>query len=84
MRDEPTDASRVHPHNAGKWTVSVHETIPGNKARSIAMLKKIAALLVLAGFTALVTGCNTVEGFGQDVKASGRAIEKSADQAKPR
>jgi predicted small secreted protein len=47
------------------------------------MLKRLAALLVLAGFTVLVTGCNTVEGFGQDVSASGRAIQKSADQAKP-
>jgi predicted small secreted protein len=48
------------------------------------MLRKLAALLVLVGFGALVTGCNTVEGFGQDVKASGRAIEKTADEAKPR
>ncbi len=48
------------------------------------MLMKLAALLVLAGFAALVTGCNTVEGFGQDVSASGHAISKTADQAKPR
>jgi predicted small secreted protein len=48
------------------------------------MLKKLAALLVIAGFTAIATGCNTVEGFGQDVKASGRAIEKTADESKPK
>jgi len=35
----------------------------------------IAAMLVLAA-------CNTVEGFGKDVKKGGEAIEKSADKNK--
>jgi entericidin B len=47
------------------------------------MWKKIAAVFMLTGFAALVTGCNTVEGFGQDVKATGRAVEKAADENKP-
>ncbi|AWB06380.1 entericidin [Azospirillum humicireducens] len=29
--------------------------------------------------TALLTGCNTVEGAGQDVQAGGRAIERTVD-----
>jgi entericidin B len=29
-----------------------------------------------------LAGCNTVEGFGQDVQAGGRAIERAADKAK--
>jgi predicted small secreted protein len=41
----------------------------------------VAALL--AGMVVLVSGCNTVEGAGKDVKASGQAIERAADKAKP-
>ena len=29
-----------------------------------------------------LTGCNTIEGFGKDVKKSGEAIEKAADKAR--
>jgi len=46
------------------------------------MLKKLVALLALAGLAIVVAGCNTVEGAGKDIKAGGAAIEKSADQAK--
>jgi predicted small secreted protein len=45
-------------------------------------MKKIVVLLALAGFA--VAGCNTVEGVGKDVKATGNAIEKAADKAKPK
>jgi len=46
------------------------------------MLKKLVALLALAGLGIVVTGCNTVEGAGKDIKAGGAAIEKSAGQAR--
>jgi entericidin B len=46
------------------------------------MMKKLVALLALAGLIVVVAGCNTVEGAGKDIKAGGAAIEKSADQAK--
>jgi len=49
------------------------------------MNRKIAALLSLAGFAISVlamTGCNTVEGMGKDLKAGGQAIEKAADKNK--
>ena len=45
------------------------------RARVIAIL---GALAVLAS----VTGCNTVEGFGQDVQAGGRALEKAASKSR--
>ena len=48
------------------------------------MLKKLAALVVLAGLVAGVSACNTVEGAGKDVKATGQAIENTADKAKPK
>jgi predicted small secreted protein len=48
------------------------------------MLKKLAALLAITGLavTAL-TGCNTIEGAGKDVKAAGGAVEKAAAKNKP-
>ena len=49
------------------------------------MAKKIVALLSLVGFAlaaVAITGCNTVEGVGKDVKAGGQAIEKAADKNK--
>jgi predicted small secreted protein len=49
------------------------------------MNRKIAAFLSLLGFAISVlamTGCNTVEGVGKDVKAGGQAIEKAADKNK--
>ena len=48
------------------------------------MLKRIAALLALAGIAIGLSACNTVEGAGKDIKATGNAIEKAADSAKPR
>jgi predicted small secreted protein len=46
------------------------------------MLKQIAALAVLAGCLIAAAGCNTIEGAGRDVKATGQAIEKAAGSAK--
>ena len=47
------------------------------------MLKKIAALAVMAGIAIGIAACNTVEGAGKDVKAAGQGIEKAADKSKP-
>jgi predicted small secreted protein len=47
-------------------------------------MKKNVALLALAGLALVAAGCNTVEGVGRDVKATGNAIEKAADKAKPK
>ena len=46
-------------------------------------MKTLATLLALATL-AVLTGCNTVEGAGKDVKATGAAVEKAADSAKPK
>ena len=47
------------------------------------MLKKLAALLAITGLAvAALTGCNTIEGAGKDVKAAGGAIEKAAEKTK--
>ena len=35
---------------------------------------------MLAGVVVSVTACNTVEGAGKDVKATGQAIENAADK----
>jgi predicted small secreted protein len=42
-------------------------------------------MIALLGIFAIsVSGCNTVEGAGKDVKATGAAVEKAADSAKPK
>jgi len=46
------------------------------------MWHKFIALLLLISFVFALAGCNTVEGVGKDVKATGQAIEKAADKNK--
>ena len=46
-------------------------------------MKTLSTLLAMAFLIALA-GCNTVEGVGKDVKATGSAVERAADDAKPR
>lgn len=45
-------------------------------------MKALAAIL-LATMMGFLAGCNTVEGAGKDVKATGAAVERAADKAKP-
>ena len=44
-------------------------------------MKKLAALLGVVFVALSLTACNTVKGVGQDVKATGQAIENTADKA---
>jgi predicted small secreted protein len=53
-------------------------------AREENMTKKLVALIAVTGFVLVAVGCNTVEGAGKDIKASGEAIEKAADKNKPK
>jgi len=46
------------------------------------MTRKLVALLSLLGVAFALAACNTVEGVGKDVKATGSAIEKAADKTK--
>jgi len=43
---------------------------------------KTLTLALLAAMMMVLSGCNTVEGAGKDVKATGQAVEKAADKAK--
>jgi len=46
-------------------------------------LKRTAALIASAAlFAVAFSACNTVEGAGRDIKSTGKAIEKSADDNK--
>ncbi|WP_207462746.1 entericidin A/B family lipoprotein [Azospirillum sp. SYSU D00513] len=40
---------------------------------------QIALASFVLACAALLSGCNTVEGLGEDVTAGGRAIERAAD-----
>ncbi len=45
--------------------------------------KRALIAIVLIGFSAgSLTGCNTVEGAGKDVKKAGEVIEETAEDAK--
>jgi len=46
------------------------------------MRMRFVAIVALVGLAALVSGCNTVEGIGKDVKAGGAAVEKAAAKSK--
>ena len=46
------------------------------------MKKLLIALASLSLFS--LTACNTVEGAGKDVKATGAAVEKAAVESKPK
>ncbi len=50
------------------------------------MIKRILVLLLstlyLAGAAAMLAGCNTVEGAGQDIKQGGQAIQNEANENK--
>jgi predicted small secreted protein len=47
------------------------------------IVKTLSALLA-AALLATLCGCNTVEGAGKDVKATGQAVENAADKSKPK
>jgi entericidin B len=46
------------------------------------MSRKLITWLALLGAAMSVAACNTVEGVGKDVKATGQTIEKAADRNK--
>ena len=46
------------------------------------MRKSVVALLSVLFFAVLLSGCNTIEGLGKDVKKGGEKIERAAERAK--
>jgi predicted small secreted protein len=46
------------------------------------MLKKVTALLGIAGLVAMLVACNTISGMGKDIEAAGSAIDKAATEPK--
>jgi entericidin B len=45
---------------------------------------KALLVILLSLSVSSLTACNTVAGAGKDVKATGQAVEKAADEAKPK
>jgi predicted small secreted protein len=45
-------------------------------------MTKLVAMLSVVALAMLTVACNTVEGVGKDVKATGDAIEKAAQKSK--
>ena len=42
------------------------------------MLRKLAALALVAGFVMGLAGCNTISGLGKDIEAAGEGIQRSS------
>ena len=42
------------------------------------MFKRILATLMLLGMLGAIAGCNTMQGFGQDVERTGEKIQDKA------
>ena len=75
----------VRPKRAGTIVAMYLGTRPlGALNQNWENVMKRLFFLAMAGALALIAGCNTVEGAGQDIKAGGRAIERAADDAKPK
>jgi len=49
---------------------------------NIAKLKPVYLLLLALTFAGAMSGCNTMEGAGQDIQRGGEAIEDSANENK--
>jgi predicted small secreted protein len=47
-------------------------------------LMKLLTALIAGALLTVLTGCNTIEGAGKDVRATGAAVERAADDAKPK
>jgi entericidin B len=46
-------------------------------------MTRLIAVTLAAALAAMLSACNTVEGAGKDVKATGQAVENAADKSKP-
>lgn len=44
-----------------------------------APLRAVYGLMIAVGLAGFATGCNTIEGLGQDVESAGEAVEEAAD-----
>ncbi len=49
---------------------------------NIAKLKPVYFLLLTMAYAVTMTGCNTIEGAGQDIQRGGKAIEDKAQENK--
>ena len=46
----------------------------------ISTLKRMSLLVILTAPFAILSGCNTVEGLGEDTEALGETIESEAEE----
>jgi predicted small secreted protein len=88
MADEQSGSAR-HPHLATRELATAADTqsgAPGHRAwRDYEEIAMKVILLAWVGFSALsLSACNTIEGVGKDVKATGKAVESAAKSAKPK
>jgi predicted small secreted protein len=65
----------------GQGVTPVHDRLfPTLKETSMI---RLIAIILAAALASLLAACNTVEGAGKDVSASGHAISKAAEKSEP-
>ena len=52
--------------------------------KELQMKSLLTTLLGVFALSVSLSACNTVEGAGKDVKAAGTAVERAADDSKPK
>ena len=68
---------------SGAGQVPARTTKDWQTMRVSTFLRSGLALMAVIGLGVSLSACNTTEGFGKDVKNTGGAIEKSAQDNKP-
>ena len=93
MRTEAQPANRLEALRLGcKAKPKVLECLPGNptyvaniggKAMSKTFAAFVVTVFVLTAVLPLLSACHTVSGAGQDISATGQAIDKAAKKTTP-
>lgn len=79
-RDKPRDQNKMFElYRCGMVLFSRAWDVLILKEVSMRVLKRICLLLVLTVLVFRLTGCNTVQGLGEDIEVGGKALQEAAD-----
>jgi predicted small secreted protein len=72
----PTSAARI-------VILKTVKTSGDPTVRAKDLLKVLFLFVVLAGSASVLSACNTMRGFGEDVEAAGEGMQGSAERVEP-
>jgi len=62
--------------------IAIAHTREGRNMTTKSITNRITVLAAVLGAMTMVAACNTVGGVGEDLQSGGKAIERTADDAK--